>query len=350
MKKFFAAANTEKGFSCLFDEIFSPEKFRRIYILKGGPGTGKSTFMRKIGEIAESKGYETEYICCSSDPDSLDGVMIPALAVAILDGTSPHVTDPLYPGAVERIVNLGETFHYHLLEEKRDELITLIKAKKKAYRTAYRFLSAAGKIEREHDELLRDFYLAEKADAAARRLLAPLCHRGKREEKKRYISAVCAKGIYRLDTLSEAAEKVYAVTDKNGMGYLFMDTLYKRLSLEGFSFTVCPSPLTGERKEAIFLNDERILFIIANECEEASADKIINSARFADKEGLAQKRRLLRFMEKCKASILEGAVSCFDEAVSAHMKAEAVYGACVDFSKIDAIMGKIIDEIFANNV
>jgi hypothetical protein len=35
MKKFFAAANTELGFRSLFDEIFAPEKFRRIYILKG---------------------------------------------------------------------------------------------------------------------------------------------------------------------------------------------------------------------------------------------------------------------------------------------------------------------------
>jgi Mrp family chromosome partitioning ATPase len=53
MKKFFAAANTEMGFRSLFDEIFAPEKFRRIYILKGGPGTGKSTLMRNLGAVAE---------------------------------------------------------------------------------------------------------------------------------------------------------------------------------------------------------------------------------------------------------------------------------------------------------
>ena len=110
MKKFFAAANTSNGFSSLFDEIFAPEKFRRVYILKGGPGTGKSTLMGNIGLIAQSRGYDVEYICCSSDPDSLDGVIITELSVAILDGTSPHITDPVYPGAVERIVNLAEAF------------------------------------------------------------------------------------------------------------------------------------------------------------------------------------------------------------------------------------------------
>ena len=55
-------------------------------------------------------------------------------------------------------------------------------------------------------------------------------------------------------------------------------------------------------------------------------------------------------MEKCEAAVLEGAVSCFADASVAHAKAERIYGACVDFSKVDVIIGKIINEIFTNNV
>ena len=350
MKKFFAAANTENGFLSLFDEIFAPEKFRRIYILKGGPGTGKSTLMQKIGSVAQTKGYDVEYICCSSDPDSLDGVIISELAVAILDGTAPHMTDPIYPGAVERIVDLGVAFDFHLLEEKRNELIPLIREKRASYRTAYRFLSAVGKIEREHDALLRNFYLREKAEAAAKRLVAPLLGSQRKEEKKRYISAICGKGVCHLDTLYEQAEKVYAITDQNGLGYLFMDTLYARLRSEGFSLILCPSPVSGERKEAIFLNEGRVLFAVIGGKDTLLADKTVNSARFVDKEQLAQKRRSLRFMEKCESSLLDGAMACFAQAGEYHAKAERIYGACVDFSKVDAVFDKIIDEIFENNV
>ena len=350
MKKFFAAANTENGFFSLFDEIFAPEKFRRIYILKGGPGTGKSTLMRKIADVAQSKGYDVEYICCSSDPDSLDGIIISELCVAILDGTAPHLTDPVYPGAVERIVDLGVAFDFGRLEEKRDELIPLIRAKKESYRMGYRFLSVAGRIERESDALVRDAYLAQKADAAVKRLIAPLRGHGVRKEDKRYISAICGKGFCRLDTLSERAEKIYAVTDKNGTGYLYMNTLYDNLCAGGFSVTLCPSPVTGERKEAVFLNDEGILFLIVGEDRSVSADKTINSARFIDKDRFAQKRHRLRFIEKCKNSMLESAISCFAEAGRIHAESERIYGACVDFSKIDGIIGKITDEIFANNV
>lgn len=352
MKKFFAAANTEKGFVSLFDEVFAPEKFRHIYILKGGPGTGKSTLMGNIGLIAQSKGYDVEYICCSSDPHSLDGVIIAELSVAILDGTSPHITDPIYPGAIERIVDLGEAFDLHALERKREELITLIQAKKESYRAAYRLLSAVGRIEKEHDDLLRNFYLEEKAEAAVKRLSASFHRKGAAEERNRYISAICADGFCRLNTLSEQAKKIYAVTDKNGFGYLFMETLYKRLHADGYSLTVCASPVTEDRKEAVFLHDESVLFIVMKEDSEDAdtADKIINSMRFVNKEEMSKRRRRLRFMEKCEACVLDGAISCFSDASIAHAKAERIYGSCVDFSKVDVIIGKIINEIFTNNV
>ena len=41
-KKYFAAANTVDGFVSYYDEIFV--KCSRVYIIKGGSGTGKSYF------------------------------------------------------------------------------------------------------------------------------------------------------------------------------------------------------------------------------------------------------------------------------------------------------------------
>ena len=40
-------------------------------------------------ERMEQAGLETEYILCSGDPDSLDGLVLPQLGVAIVDGTAP---------------------------------------------------------------------------------------------------------------------------------------------------------------------------------------------------------------------------------------------------------------------
>jgi hypothetical protein len=72
--------------------------------------------------------------------------------------------------------------------------------------------------------------------------------------------------------------------------------------------------------------------------------------RFIDREALSQKKRRLRLIRKCEASVLDGAVSCFAEASALHAKAETIYGKCVDFLKVDGVMRKIIAEIFENNV
>ena len=47
-----------------------------------------------VKKWAQETGLETEYILCSGDPDSLDAVVFPDKAAAIVDGTAPHVVVP----------------------------------------------------------------------------------------------------------------------------------------------------------------------------------------------------------------------------------------------------------------
>ena len=105
-KHFLASANTCKGFKNNFNSInISSNGF--TYILKGGPGTGKSTIMKRFGKSYEDKGYDVEYFYCSSDPESLDGVFIPKKNISIVDGTAPHITEATVPGIKEKIINVG---------------------------------------------------------------------------------------------------------------------------------------------------------------------------------------------------------------------------------------------------
>ena len=88
-RHFFAGSNSGKGFYSLFDNIMGPEA-KRIYLLKGGPGTGKSSFMRFIADAVGELGHEQERFFCSSDPQALDAVAFPALGIALVDATAPH--------------------------------------------------------------------------------------------------------------------------------------------------------------------------------------------------------------------------------------------------------------------
>ncbi len=350
MTKFFAAANTGNGFFSLFDEIFSPERLRRIYILKGGPGSGKSTIIKAIGKEAEKRGWETEYYYCSSDPDSLDGILIPALKTAVLDGTAPHPREPIYPGIIERTADLSRAFDKTALEKKRETLCALIGKKREYYQTAYRFLSAAGQTAAETASQTQTFFLREKAKAAAFRMANSFRHTRKGEEKRRYLSALSVKGRVKLDTFEQNAKKIYAVTEKYGLGYAFMEVLYEIFSQKGLAMTVCPTPLTDRRIEGIYLEGEDCFFTVCDEKTAANAARCVNSMRFARKDVLQARRQTLRFTEKCEEMLLQGALDALKEAGLCHMQTEKIYGKYIDFRQIDREREKILSEIFENNM
>lgn len=62
---FFPGGNTAQGFYSFYDYL--PYEAEQVFIIKGGPGTGKSTFMKKIGERMIEEGYDIEFHWCSSD-------------------------------------------------------------------------------------------------------------------------------------------------------------------------------------------------------------------------------------------------------------------------------------------
>ena len=64
----FLGGNSCRGFVSLYDG-FPPEEGAFLHIIKGGPGTGKSSFMRAVGAAAEERGLDVHDVLCSGDPD-----------------------------------------------------------------------------------------------------------------------------------------------------------------------------------------------------------------------------------------------------------------------------------------
>lgn len=88
--RFFLGANTPQGFVSRFDQLADVNDGWRKFVIKGGPGSGKSTLMKKVVASLEGSCSDVEMIHCSSDVDSLDGVIVPGLRFSIADGTLPH--------------------------------------------------------------------------------------------------------------------------------------------------------------------------------------------------------------------------------------------------------------------
>lgn len=132
---YYAGGNTARGFHNLYEENL--KGLNRLFILKGGPGTGKSSLIKAIGREWVEKGYDIEFLHCSSDNKSVDGVIIPKLKVGIVDGTSPHVIEPKMPGVVEEYINLGIAWDSDKLRKQKVEIERFVSEASKAFQAAY---------------------------------------------------------------------------------------------------------------------------------------------------------------------------------------------------------------------
>lgn len=149
VRRIFPGGNTPQGFHSFYDHITPPDT-NKIFVMKGGPGVGKSTFMKKIAEELVDRGYDVELLHCSSDNNSLDGVRIPAIGVTLVDGTAPHVVDPRNPGAVDEIVHLGDYWDESALRAHREDILKVNREVGRLFARAYDNLRAAKAF---HDEL-----------------------------------------------------------------------------------------------------------------------------------------------------------------------------------------------------
>ena len=134
--RYFLGGNTARGFVSFYDGFCrGPEDF--LWVIKGGPGCGKSSFMKTIGRAAEEAGLDTEYVLCSGDPDSVDGVYIPAWHTGYVDGTAPHVIEAVTPGAAGLYLDLGQFYDRIALQKERRAIEDLQRRYKRLYREAY---------------------------------------------------------------------------------------------------------------------------------------------------------------------------------------------------------------------
>jgi hypothetical protein len=151
-KKLFFGANTAEGFVGYYDQIVDMYDLKKLYILKGGSGVGKSTFIKKFAD--HLAGHDRDFLVCSGDPSSLDGVIIPDKKIGIIDGTAPHAVDPKYPGIADEIINLGEYIIAEKVKAGKKEIAELSDKKKEYYKKATEMLRLA----RETHYRLEGFY------------------------------------------------------------------------------------------------------------------------------------------------------------------------------------------------
>ena len=340
--RFFLGANSKNGFFSLYDSFTEAGAGDFLWIIKGGPGSGKSSFMKRIGAAAEAAGLSVEYILCSGDPDSLDGVYLPAQRLAWVDGTAPHVIEPDCPGATARYLDFSGFLDCAALRPCLPELTELNRRYKALYTEAYALLSAGAALSpRDQPGLCSDTVmqtLSRRVDGLAARELRPLKKQGR--VQRRFLSAWSCKGHITLtETLSACCERLIVLDNALGLGNIALEQLAACSKARGYDAVVCPDPLEPEKTEALLLPEAHLGFLAA---EDAAALPSLPCRRvrldaLAMRELTAEERAALRRRKKERRALLSAATETLAQAKALHDALEAVYHPHVDFAGLDAL-------------
>ena len=351
--QYFLGANSPRGFFSLYDQLIPPEHARAVYILKGGPGCGKSTLMKQVAQRAQELGLPVECILCSGDPSSLDGVVLPSLQVALVDGTAPHVVEPKCPGAVERYVNLGVCYNSAALAPLRGEIGRYMTAYQSCYPRAYRCLAAAAQLREDERAMLSTPQLEEKLSRRAagilKREVRPRKGQTPGRVTQRFLGAVTHKGVITLyHTALAQCSRIYELADSHGLAHSMLTHLLAGVTAAGHDAVVCPDPMAPERMEHLLVPALGLAFLTVPPHSALSARpyRRIRLDAMPDSELLRQLRPRLRFSAKVCRSLVDEAVQALAQAKAMHDALEDVYHPHVDFARADEIAREIIAGLF----
>lgn len=348
----FLTANSADGFLNKFQSFTKDKDGWYTYIIKGGPGTGKSSFMKKVAKIALTKNEDTVLCPCSSDTDSLDAVILNNRKIMIVDGTAPHTVDPIYAGVSDEILNFGEFWNANLLKEERDNIIKVSCDNKLFHKRAALCISAAGRVKRDNMKIsliAADIEkIVDEAEKHATRFFT--CGEENGLETVCFLNAVSPKGnVFYSDSIDKFSSKKVIVNDELGtVSNIFMSIIRDIALAKKYDIiTVKNNLLPNDKIDHIIVPKADIAFCSENTFMPfESTNRRIRAERFMDEVQIAKNGKRIKFNKKLEKEFIKQATDALNTAKGLHDELESYYIKAMDFEKLNLIQERKISEIF----
>jgi hypothetical protein len=310
--------------------------------------------MKKVAEECKYRDITVEKIYCSSDPHSLDGLIVPEMGISIADGTSPHTIEAKFPGACENIINTGAYWDKKKLKARADEIRTLTLENSIHHRRSVKYLSAAGSIADENIRITSTYIDRDKIDNFAFRFSMREIERKKHSQpgrrKKRFISALTPEGRVFLDEgIKALASRIIAIDDEySSVSSMIADSIGETAIKNGYDVIFCYCPLKPRMAcEHIIIPEKNLALITVRSAHKTNIefDRIIHSKRFI-RDGVQNHMSYLRFNRKLIRELTTEAISALKDAKQTHDKLEKIYVDAMDFEALNEHLDSLVKDIF----
>jgi hypothetical protein len=350
--RWFLGANSGVGFYSLYDS-FAAENGDFLWVIKGGPGCGKSCFMKRIGTAAEEAGLDVEYIYCSGDPASLDGIYLPSRKTGWIDGTAPHTLDPKCFAATGAYLDLGIYCDMDSTQRIRKEISEFTKRYKELYARAYACLCAAASVASEkHAGLVSSEETAavmrRASSVAARELPKAKKNTAYGKVTRRFLSSITCDGqIFLNDTLTTLCKHIYILDNRYGQAPQFIGELLSESRARGVDAILCLSPLDPTSPEALIIPSLSLGFLAVTQDTrpDFEANRHVRLDALVDPERARAMRPRIRADARIETELLDAASDALCGAKDLHDELEALFNPLIDFDALYAAAGREIARV-----
>lgn len=353
---YFPGANTPQGFYSLYDQIARVDA-NKIFVIKGGPGVGKSTFMKAIARDLVDRSIDVEFHHCSADNNSIDAIYIPAGDVALLDGTSPHVVDPKNPGAVDEIIHLGDHWNEAAIRspENRTGILRTNRECSFRFKRANDALRAAKAYLDEWSAYYAESLDMSQVYAAGEDLIEQLLPQrlGKKGSARRlFASAITYDGAKNwLGSLFDGVAHRVVVQGPPGTGKsVILGRVAEAALARGYDLDLFHCPMYPDRVDHIRIRDTQTGVITSfwpHVYEPKAGDQVIDTSAFVDPERISQYTQDIAAAEEGYQGAIAREIYQLGQAKRSHDELERYYIPHMDFAAVEQRRQRTLERILA---
>ena len=356
-RHFFARGNTARGVHFLYDSAF--QGLRKVFLLTGSPGCGKSTLIQRIAEEMVTRGQPVDLFHSPLNPDELDALMIPGLRVGVADGRTCEGLDSLEEVELVR-VDLGQAVDTAgLSQETVREIESLHTRMAGALSNAYESFGAALRIHDEWEAIYIKAMDFQKADQVCQDLIGALFSARTRSEdptvRHLFFGAATPKGaVDHIQGLTSHLQRRIFIKGRPGSG---KSTLLKRLAraaeVHGHDVEVFHCGFDPNSLDMLIFPELSLAIFDSTAPHEyfpsQSSDEVLDMYALAMQPGTDEEYATeLKAIQQRYSQKMQEATAFLRDAQTLHAAIRAHYATVTDFEQVDRLGEELIGELAAD--